>query len=108
MNNFFITIVSYYGIACQVYGKISKKRLINSINIEFLLQRFIDSVIFAMQSKMIAMSKIISGFSKQTKEEKIITQKLDPSKRAQYTGRVCSTIQKDELLELRKKLKNVN
>ena len=39
-----------------------------------------------------------------TKEEKIITQKLEASKRAKYTGRTCSFYKKDELLPLREKL----
>ena len=39
-----------------------------------------------------------------TKEEKIITQKLEASKRAKYTGRTCSFYKKQDLLPIRNKL----
>lgn len=39
-----------------------------------------------------------------TKEEKIITQKLEASKRAKYTGRTCSFYKKPELIPIRNKL----
>ena len=39
-----------------------------------------------------------------TKEEKIITQKLEASKRARYTGRTCSFYKKPDLLPIRDKL----
>ena len=39
-----------------------------------------------------------------TKEEKIITQKLEASKRAKYTGRTCSFYKKPDLIPIRDKL----
>lgn len=127
-NNKFIGFISYNEI--YVIDKINKKEKVNNINTKYIkIVKANDEV----KSNILSIRKIYlknnikyknfniiygisqSEFSKnkkernfkivdKTKEEKIITQKLEASKRAKYTGRTCSFYKKPDLVPLRKKL----
>lgn len=124
--NKFVGFISFNEI--YVFNFINKKEKINSINLKKInIQKASEEV----KNNILVIRKIhlkniikysnfnivygVSEYLKnknerkfkiidKTKEEKILTQKLEASKRAQYTGRACSFYQKPELLSLRKKL----
>jgi len=129
-NNLFIGYNSFGNY--YVIDKINKKEKINQINFNsFKIEKASEEVknniisirkIYLKNSTKYSNFNIIYGICQteidknkkklernfkivdKTKEEKIITYKLEASKRAKYTGRTCSFYKKEELLLLRNKL----
>lgn len=127
-SNKFIGYYSYDTI--YVIDKINKKEKLNNINFQNIkFQKANDEIknnilsirkIYLKNNVVYKNFNIIYGICQseitknkkernfkivdKTKEEKIITQKLEASKRAKYTGRTCSFYKKPDLLPLRDKL----